>query len=131
VFSINSFADIKEKVLEAEKPPYLLTCAILCNVCPKSDIQYPESFNRVKAHLQSRYVDPISLNPINLSIWDRHGIAPDQVTTEHWRWRETSSMLSRTPGSIWLKLEEEDDTRFFYYFSSMIAMTLMYLGSRL
>ncbi|KAF5372850.1 hypothetical protein D9758_001478 [Tetrapyrgos nigripes] len=95
-FSVDSFADIQDKVLKVEKPPTIMESywrdVFICSQCATPETQKPHSmtFTTLKAHL--------------LSI---HGIQNDQVTEDHWSWNPDTPMIQRVSEPFRVKLEEE------------------------
>ncbi|KAF5372931.1 hypothetical protein D9758_001472 [Tetrapyrgos nigripes] len=99
-FSVDSFADIQDKVLEVEKPPTIMESfwrdVFICSQCATPETQKPYSmtFTTLKAHL--------------LSI---HGIQNDQVTEDHWSWNPDTPLYQRVSEPFRVKLEEEAASR--------------------
>ncbi|KAF5372841.1 hypothetical protein D9758_001473 [Tetrapyrgos nigripes] len=95
-FSVDSFADIQDKVLEVEKRPTIMESywrdVFICSQCATPETQKPHSmtFTTLKAHL--------------LSI---HGIQNDQVTEDHWSWNPDTPLYQRVSEPFRVKLEEE------------------------
>ncbi|KAK7449714.1 hypothetical protein VKT23_013187 [Stygiomarasmius scandens] len=96
-FSIDSFNDIRQKVLDAEKLPsamedawkYLFLCAE-CNKAEGSDKKAgPKmSFASLKTHLAAV-----------------HGIQEDRIKQENWSWTPETKEIQKVPDCIWLKSE--------------------------
>ncbi|KAF5372849.1 hypothetical protein D9758_001477 [Tetrapyrgos nigripes] len=87
---------IKQKVIEAEPGPsalrrYGYEPAFFCNDCPAEE-QSSMSYTTLTGHLESK-----------------HGIANDQITTEHWSWSDNVPRCCKVSDIVFVKLEEEDN----------------------